>query len=89
MAEIKSIHGGRVPGEPSEGVVEDLEKLLAEAKEGTLIAFAYASVRDCGEPTNPVCGTGWAGAGGTKYPLGATIAMLNQRYVGALLGDSD
>lgn len=75
MAEIKTIHGGRLPGEPSKSVIEDLERLLAAAKAGTLIGFAYAGTHQDGSQV-----TGWAGEAGTRHPIGTAIMMLSHRY---------
>lgn len=80
MAEIKTIHGGRVPGAPSAQVIEDLERLLAHAKEGKLIGFAYAGAHQDGSQV-----TGWSGEAGTRHPVGTAIMMLSHRYAVALL----
>lgn len=74
-AEITPIHGGRVPGEPSASVIEDLERLLASAKAGQLIGFAYAGTHHDGSQC-----TGWAGEAGTRHPIGTAIMMLSHRY---------
>ena len=84
-AEIKTIFGGRRPGEPSTQLIEELELLLAEARRGELIGIAYASARESGEPGNPITGTGWVGEAGTRHALGSTIGMLQHRYTAALL----
>lgn len=83
MAEIKTIHGGRVPGEPSAQVIEDLERLLAQAKDGTLIGFAYAGAHQDGSQV-----TGWSGEAGTRHPVGTAIMMLFHRYSARLLDQS-
>lgn len=77
---VVSIHGHSIPGEPEAGVVEDLERLLAMAKDGALSAFAYATVK-----TNGAQATGWSGGSGTRHPLGTAIMMLSHRYADGLL----
>lgn len=77
---VVSIHGHSIPGEPEPGVVEDLERLLQEAKDGSLTAVAYAAVKASGAQA-----TGWAGGSGTRHPLGTAIMMLSHRYAGGLL----
>lgn len=79
-AEIKTIHGGRVPGAPSTGIIEDLERLLSEARSGRLVGLAYATANEDGKQ-----GTGWAGEAGSRHPLGTAIMMLNHRYAAGLL----
>ncbi len=86
---IATIHGGRKPNEPSKAIIESLEGLLAEARSGDLIAIAYCTIRDSGEPTNPVQGTGWDGEAGTKHSLGTVIMMLQTRYFNAMLDQKD
>jgi hypothetical protein len=79
-AEIKTIHGGSKPGEPSAELVETLEYLLKDAKSGELVALGYATVRN-----GKVKGTGWDGMAGTRDTLGSAINMLHHRYTKALL----
>ncbi len=79
-AEIKTIHGGRVPGAPSATVIEDLERLLASARSGRLIGLAYATAHQDGTGA-----TGWSGEAGTRDPLGTSIMMLFHRYAAGLL----
>ena len=80
MSEVVPLRGERLPGQPDQSVVEDLEALLADAKAGTLIGFAYAGVKVSG-----VTCTGWSGAAGTRHPLSSAIAMLQHRYAEGLL----
>ena len=83
-AEIKAIHGGHVPGQPCEAIVETLERMLAEAKRGDITAIAYATVRG-----NGVIGTGWDGEDGARYPVASAVMMLHHRYAEAMLsGDA-
>lgn len=67
------------PGEPHADLVQTLEELLEEAKSGELRGLAYCTVR-----VNSVVGTGWDGADGTRYPLGAALLILHNRYAAAL-----
>lgn len=39
MAEIATIHGGSVPGEPSEDITETIEGLLAQARSEGMIGL--------------------------------------------------
>lgn len=80
VASISTIHGGRAPDEPSADIVNELERLLDEAKSGRLIGIAYATYSQQG-----VQGTGWSGEAGTRHPLGTAIMMLSHRYSTALL----
>lgn len=80
MAEIKTIHGGRTPGQPSKNIIETLESLLDEARSGSLIGIAYATVRE-----NGAQGTGWEGESGSRHTLGTAMMMLQHRYTEALL----
>lgn len=84
MAEIKSIHGGRKPMEPSQPIIDQLEILMEEARSGVLIGFAYAVVREDGTQR-----TGWDGESGTRHSLGTALMMLNYRYIEALLHKDD
>lgn len=83
MSEVIPLRGERLPGQPAGNVVEDLEALLADAKAGRLIGFAYAAVK-----VSDVTVTGWSGAAGTRHPLCSAIAMLQHRYAEALLQGS-
>lgn len=83
MSAVIPIHGGRRPGEPDPDLVADLEKLLARARAGDLLALGFATVDEHGK-----LGTGWVGAGGTRWPLGCAIAMLGHRYPAELMGEA-
>lgn len=78
MADVTTIHGGHIPGQPDPDVVKVAEDLLERAKAGTLIGLAYATVGDQGEQA-----TGWVGAAGTRHQVGTGIDILQQRYVWA------
>ncbi|MEJ8571230.1 hypothetical protein [Microbaculum marinum] len=80
MADISTIHGGTVPGEPDADVIEDLERLLAQARRGSLTGFAYAAIHLDGTKA-----TGWSGVAGTRDPLAAGISILQARYTRALI----
>lgn len=84
MAEILTMSGAVIaaPDEAVRDVVEELEALIADAKSGRLRAFACASVYQ-----DAKTGTVWAGALGTRYPLGGAIMMLHHRYGRRLIED--
>jgi hypothetical protein len=84
MADILTMKGVTVaaPDEAVSDVVEELENLLAEAKAGHLRAFACATVSK-----DAKTGTVWAGALGTRYPLGGAILALHHRYGRRLIED--
>jgi len=67
--------------EPVKEVVDCLERLLAEAKAGTLRSFSYAVVR-----TGSAIGTGWMldPKAPDSLTLGASIGHLNHRYYAML-----
>lgn len=87
MADVVGIRGALAPGQSSESIVETLEILLAEARAGTLVGLAYATVRTSGAVNNWTLGTGWDGeaADGLRYRLGSAIHMLDHRYTMAML----
>jgi hypothetical protein len=76
---VVELKPGNLPDEPYAGVVETLERLLADAKSGNLRAIAYAVVR-----TQNVQATGWDGAAGTRHPMSGAIMILAHRYAEAL-----
>jgi hypothetical protein len=80
MAEVISLRGEALPGEPDSGIVEELERLLVDAKAGKLRGIAYATCLDTGGQ-----GTGWSGVAGSRHPLGTAIMMLHHRYARGLL----
>lgn len=87
MSEVLTVYGGRVPGAADPQVVETLERLLADAREGRLIAIGYATVTDGPGADGGGYGTGWDGAAGTRYKLGCAVAWLSQRYIRAMHED--
>jgi hypothetical protein len=66
--------------DPFPALVEELERLLAEAKSGTLRAAAWAIVRTDGMSPDAEVATGWAQAGSTNFALSAAIARLTHRW---------
>ena len=68
------------PGEPHEGVIEVLEKTLAEAREGKVSAVSMAIVTDDDKLKNR-----WAGRGASTWSLMASIRFLEQQYIRACL----
>lgn len=81
MAEIRAIHGGSIPGKADADIVETLERLLDEARQGDITAIAYAVVRP------DEIGTGWTGGAGTRDGIGMAISLLAARYPLSVLGD--
>ena len=79
MTNIVAIYGNTVPGEPNQDMIDDLDRMLGEAKSGELQAIAYCTVRDGHKST------GWVGNSGTSDSIAAAIAMLSHRYADALL----
>ncbi|MGE0233242.1 MAG: hypothetical protein AB7O39_00825 [Flavobacteriaceae bacterium] len=81
MSNVFSLTGAVVDGAdasvetPCHDLIETLERLLADAREGSLRALAYATVRK-----GTLCGAGWDGAPGSKFPLGAAVSILAARY---------
>lgn len=67
--------------EPVPEIVANLERLLEEAKAGTLRSFSYAVVR-----TGGVIGTGWQldQKAPDSLSLAASIGHLNHRYFAML-----
>lgn len=72
-----------VQGQPDPDVVTMLEKLLARAKSGDIVACAVANV-----DTNVTTYTDWAGS---QYimTLAGGIAYLQHRYLKAVESDDD
>ena len=68
-----------LPSQPVQGVIDELESLLAEAKSGDLRAIGYCTVRENSK------GTGWAGDAGTSEGLATAVSMLQHRFIAALL----
>lgn len=77
---VATIHGGRVPGHPSTEIIEQLERLLVDARAGRIIGLAYAVAHEGGSQ-----GTGWCGEAGSRHPLGTAVMMLSHRYAAGLL----
>lgn len=64
-----------LPGETDEELVEALRDLLARAERGEISGLAWA-----GCTPNDTAFSGWQGAGGTMYHIGASILALQTRY---------
>lgn len=79
MSKVIAFKYNTIPGEPNKDIIEDLERLLAEAKAGQLEAIAYCTVRQ------GALGTGWVGGSGTRSAVSSAILMLSHRYAAALL----
>lgn len=80
---VISLKGGPLPGEVNPEIVTRLEMLLEQAKSGSLIGFAYATVR-----TNDVSASGWDGMA-CRNSLGMAINFLQHRYVVACMENRD
>lgn len=64
-----------LPGEVDEELVEALRDLLARAEKGEISGLAWA-----GCTPNDTAFSGWQGAGGTVFHIGASILALQTRY---------
>lgn len=64
-----------LPGEADEELVEALRDLLDRAEKGEIIGLAWA-----GCAPNDMAFSGWQGAGGTLFHIGASILALQTRY---------
>lgn len=86
MAEIKAIHGGKIPElSVSEDLVVTLENLLADARSGALRGLAYVAVR--GREDDVL--TGWHGESGTRWALSGGTHILAHRYAQAEIERSE
>jgi hypothetical protein len=83
MSKVVAFRENTIPGEPNADVIEDLERLLSEARSGELEAVAYCTVR------KGIIGTGWVGGSGTRGSISSAILMLGHRYADALLGGNE
>ncbi|MCB1477074.1 MAG: hypothetical protein H6883_08065 [Rhodobiaceae bacterium] len=81
MSNVFDLNGEKVDGAadsgdaPCEDLIDTLQRLLEDARDGSLRAIAYATVRQ-----GTLCGAGWDGAPGSKFPLGAAVSILAARY---------
>lgn len=80
---IAELRPGCDPRKPSADTIEDLERLLADARSGHLVGIAYATVNRDGSQ-----GTGWSGIAGTRHTVGTAIMMLFHRYSAAMVRGS-
>ena len=74
-----------LPGEVNQDLVEALESLTERAKAGEISGLAWAGV--VGAQGNGDLVTGWDGAGGTKFLIGAAIMLLQSRYAESMVDD--
>ena len=65
--------------DPDPDIIAGIERMLAQAKAGDLLGFAYASVTTAGHET------GWVGIHGTRNSIAASIMMLHHRYAARLM----
>lgn len=73
-----------LPGEADAELVEALENLLDRAKRGEITGLAWA-----GCSPNDSTFSGWQGAGGTMFHIGASILALQTRYALMMMDDDD
>lgn len=71
-----------LPGEVDEELVEALRDLLARAERGEISGLAWA-----GCTPNDTAFSGWQGAGGTLFHIGASIMALQTRYALMMMDD--
>lgn len=71
-----------LPGEANEDLVEALEGLTERARRGEIKGLAWAGLTG-----NDHLFNGWDGAGGTIFPLGASIMALHSRYADYMMDD--
>lgn len=86
---IVALRSGLALAQPSEDVIECLERLLEKARSGEIRAIAYATVVDptgSGNPANVSLSTGWDSAYEMKFMTAAAIGLLGHRYNDDLLG---
>ena len=82
MSKVVAFQGNIIPGEANPDIVDELERLLDEARSGELQAIAYCTV------SGDAKGTGWPGNAGKSDALGVAVAMLSWRYIAeAMTGD--
>ena len=79
MSQVIVFKNNIVPGEADPMIVEELERLLEDAKRGDLRALGFCTVYADSK------GTGWAGMAGTSDQLGMAMSMLSHRYTAQVL----
>ena len=72
---VHKLTGRLLPGEADEELVDALRDLLARAERGEISGLAWA-----GCAPNDCTFSGWQGAGGTMFNIGASIMALQTRY---------
>jgi hypothetical protein len=83
MSKVVAFKGSIIPGEANPDIIEELERLLTEARSGELEAFAYCTV------VGDAKGTGWTGNAGKSDALAAAIGMLSWRYIAEAMTGAD
>lgn len=71
-----------LPGEVDQDLIDALKGLVERAERGEIVAIAWAGVTGNNHIIN-----GWDGAGGTLFPLGASVMALQSRYSSWLMED--
>jgi TusA-related sulfurtransferase len=77
MGEVVTPFGKFAPRSPDTDIVEDLERMLAEAKRGEIVAIAYA----CAAPNRDIT-IGWCnGDNAGQHTMLAALTGLQARYL--------
>ena len=74
MSNVISLTGNIPHGEPNQDIIEDLERLLEEAKSGELRGLVYGVVRKNGH-----LGNGFSASGDEIIKLVASAALASHR----------
>ena len=72
---VFKIHGANLEHEPDPDVVEKMEELLADAREGKIRGIAYVLVR-----TNGIVTNGWVHGEGKGHNLSTGILCLTHDF---------
>ncbi len=67
-----------IPIEPSQSVIDTIEVLLEQAKQGSIIGIAYCTI-DRGDMSF----AGWSGGNYSKYVMLAAMELLKHDYMHA------
>ena len=73
-----------LPGEADAELVEALRNLLGRAERGEITGLAWAGCN-----ANDSAFSGWRGAGGTLFHIGASIMVLQTRYSLMMMEDDE
>lgn len=81
MTQFYAVHGGRLPGEVSEPIVQILRDLLEQAERGEVRAIAVAAAREDDIYTD------WVWSAGSRNDLSTGINLLALRHTQAILNE--